>query len=581
MAELVGNEVASTAVPATQVYKATHKGEKYLPFMNRSFISFSFGYKKDNNDNLIPVHIEDFNLIATIENNRITRNGYAAFEDLTSTYNNLDGQYYWNTHYKANEITFSLATDGITQKELDEFLRWFRAGEIRELILAEHPNREILARVKNPPQLSLLPFDKDVQVTLSSVTYTTKTTIYKGNITLTLVMDEPFWHAIKNILGEEVDGHYKDTWTGPNGESVSIYASQDALKILYEDGIPLGSMIDNNMLLGDESYASVESNVSACIWSISEEADDYLERGEGARIHGTIGDPLSGLQPEGQKYPDGTYVGIIAGALIDVSGNGISSLQTGQEAYFFYAGTAPAPLSLSFQFTPEMDGQYYITVPFNSHTSPTYNTITIKSLNEINFNFTTPNIFTSYNKVLDIFSQENINSNTTKTWTDIYQMIRDTVRHPAMRAWATAVIDFQTKNNVEITNTAYTTLRRNMSYVFKSYSDIIFSTDLTFNGKTGEAIGAFTYRIPTSMDNYSQSDLSMFGIYSSREEEDIGDMLQSNYLIIKDRNYPTESGKIVKWEDTNDTTRQYSHVLTHNLPVPISNIKIMYQNLYL
>jgi hypothetical protein len=47
----------------------------------------------------------------------------------------------------------------------------------------------------------------------------------------------------------------------------------------------------------------------------------------------------------------------------------------------------------------------------------------------------------------------------------------------------------------------------------------------------------------------------MFGIYSSREEEDIGDMLQSNYLIIKDRNYPTESGKIVKWEDTNDTTR--------------------------
>jgi len=114
MAELVGNEVASTAVPATQVYKATHKGEKYLPFMNRSFISFSFGYKKDDNDNLIPVHIEDFNLIATIENNRITRNGYAAFEDLTSTYNNLDGQYYWNTHYKANEITFSLATDGIT-----------------------------------------------------------------------------------------------------------------------------------------------------------------------------------------------------------------------------------------------------------------------------------------------------------------------------------------------------------------------------------------------------------------------------------------------------------------------------------
>ena len=43
----------------TQVYMATHNGEgekSRLPFMNRSFISFSFGGK----------YIEDFNLIATI-----------------------------------------------------------------------------------------------------------------------------------------------------------------------------------------------------------------------------------------------------------------------------------------------------------------------------------------------------------------------------------------------------------------------------------------------------------------------------------------------------------------------------------
>jgi len=51
---------------------ATHKGEEYLPFMNRSFISFSFGGK----------NIEDFNLIATTENNRISRNGSSEFEDL-------------------------------------------------------------------------------------------------------------------------------------------------------------------------------------------------------------------------------------------------------------------------------------------------------------------------------------------------------------------------------------------------------------------------------------------------------------------------------------------------------------------
>ena len=89
----------------SQVYTATHEGERYLPFMNRSFISFSFGGK----------NIEDFNLIATTENNRMNRTGSAEFEDLVDQYNILDGQFYWGTHFKPNRITFKLATDGITQ----------------------------------------------------------------------------------------------------------------------------------------------------------------------------------------------------------------------------------------------------------------------------------------------------------------------------------------------------------------------------------------------------------------------------------------------------------------------------------
>jgi hypothetical protein len=71
--------------------------------MNRSFISFTYGNK----------HIEDFDLIATISNNRLSRDGYASFKDNISTYDNLDGQFYWNTHYANNIITFNLATDGI------------------------------------------------------------------------------------------------------------------------------------------------------------------------------------------------------------------------------------------------------------------------------------------------------------------------------------------------------------------------------------------------------------------------------------------------------------------------------------
>ena len=133
----------------TQVYQATHEGAEYRPFMNRSFISFSYGGK----------NIEDFSLIAVTPGDRMERDAYASFEDLTSTYDTIQGQFYWGTYFHTNSLSLTLATDAITQIELDNFKRWFRAGSIRELILAEHPNRAIMARIANPPQLHLLPFE--------------------------------------------------------------------------------------------------------------------------------------------------------------------------------------------------------------------------------------------------------------------------------------------------------------------------------------------------------------------------------------------------------------------------------------
>ena len=94
----------------TQVYMATHNGEgekSRLPFMNRSFISFSFGSVKDKDNKEKPVYIEDFNLIATIDGDRLQRKGYSEFEDLTSNYDVLDGHFYWGTHYTNHTLDFS------------------------------------------------------------------------------------------------------------------------------------------------------------------------------------------------------------------------------------------------------------------------------------------------------------------------------------------------------------------------------------------------------------------------------------------------------------------------------------------
>ena len=152
----------------TQVYQATHEGEQRLPFMNRSFISFSYGEKPDSNGQMRPVYIEDFNLIATISGDRMSRETYASFEDLTSTYDVIHGQFYWGTYFHSYTLDFTLSTDGMTQRELDDFKLWFRAGQIKELILAEHPNRADLARVSAPPKINLLPFEEKITIPIAS-----------------------------------------------------------------------------------------------------------------------------------------------------------------------------------------------------------------------------------------------------------------------------------------------------------------------------------------------------------------------------------------------------------------------------
>ena len=237
----------------SQVYAATHKGEQRLPFMNRSFISFSFGDK----------WIEDFNLIATIENNRLSRAASSEFEDLVDEYNILDGQFYWGTHFKRNKITFKLATDGITQEKLEKFKHWFRGGISRELVLSEHPNRAIIARVSSPPALALLPFEEQTTVKINGKEYNTSTTLYKGEITLELTMDMPFWYSKINIFGYYNDGVYYDTWTDANGQEINVfdqYKNYDVMKIVLEDNIPISSMITISTLLGNNTFANANDN---------------------------------------------------------------------------------------------------------------------------------------------------------------------------------------------------------------------------------------------------------------------------------------------------------------------------------
>lgn len=624
-------------VKRRQVYQATHEGETRLPFMKRSFISFTYGGK----------YIEDFNLIATVAGDRMERDGYATFNDLTTEYDNLDGYYYWNTHFKTNVLTFNLATDGINQRELEDFLHWFQPGKSRELILSEHPNRAQYARVSSPPRLSLLPFEEHTTMMVSSVERQITTTLYKGEITLELTLDEPFWYAKDNVLGIIQDvpldeggtqRRYVDKWVNFDGEVVNIFASQDALKILQEDNIPLGSMIDNNMLLGNKAYANVSNDTNSLIWApAANDADieynDWVPVGVGARIAGTLSEyeyvmQSSGVGAEGyienenhelepdyhylttesgvylhfnvpsrvnpetgepfiEHYP-ATYHGRIAGPIVDVNGQGIDSLGNDEYGYFYYAGTAPSPTVITFTFQISTNINGYINQPANridnivnntnSANGNYYNQFIITSKESQILKFTTPNLLTSFNRLIRIIDLKYNNEN---EWEAIYKDIRDKVRHPAVRAWAVRVIDMYKQEN---TRPSKGELKNSMAYLLKdkTFNHDFYPVTVSFDSKTGEATGTFTYRAPDSTIP-AISAIANYGSIEQNQKEDVGDMLYSNYIVIRERNYPTADGQVVAWrDDDNDPmAHSYSHKISHDMQQPLTNIQVEYQTLYL
>lgn len=615
MASLIGNEVATAKDNYTQVYKITHEGEKRLPFMKRSFISFTYGGK----------NIEDFNLIATFKD-RIQKSGYANFEDMTSDYSILNGQFYWGSRYQANELSFDLSTDAMDQVDLDEFLRWFTPGKIRELILAEHPNRAILARVSKPPELNLLPFEKKIKFKIEDNEYDTSTTVYRGDISLSFVMDDPHWYGKINIFGhyDAETGIYYDTWTDANDLTVSWYMRPDAIKIAYEDGIPGNSMIESSMMFGDDTYANTATLDESKIATITEpeEVDGYqvftlISGAVIATVEHNQVQPVSIVEPvqftfDGQVYkatlPDTARGGVIAGASITL-GNGIPSLPSAYSqnndnvGYLYYCGTAPTRVKLSFNLQPQFDDQtWYIKIPYNSYTGTNYNTFTLYTgannlENRRYLKFTTPNIYTSYNKAIDLFKQY-----VNKTFVEMRTYITAQVPHIAVRAWAQSIIDGFTSTsggkqgetgkmtqayvNI-ITQTLMPQLFLNLPQD-SGAQKTFYEGKYVFDGLTGSMTGnipynkasglALNFEITEDNGTVTVDNVIVTHIQPVMDAvEDIGDMVKSNDLILDQRNQLL-NGKVCAWQADHPYN---SYVLFHDVPNGLTNVKIEYKNMYL
>ena len=231
---------------AVQVQSATknRQGES-LSVLNRQFISFKYGEK----------NIEDFNLLAVFNGDRLKKEIYASFDDITSNSSELDGQLFWKSKFNAGKLTFNLATDGMTVQDLENFKEWFKPGLEKELILSENHNRAILARVESAPEMSLLPFENQVKVLVGNEEYTTTSSLYKGEIVLNFVMDDPYWYSLVS--------------------NIEVLNSEN-IKIIYEDGIPHPSMLSVNCFLANKEYCSLNNEIINQKLTLKKETDEYL-----------------------------------------------------------------------------------------------------------------------------------------------------------------------------------------------------------------------------------------------------------------------------------------------------------------
>lgn len=635
IAILEGHEAPTITIPQTQVYLATHDhggangASRRLPYRYRSFISFSFDKQ----------WIEDFNFIAFVDGDRMQKNLTADFEDLTSSYDVLDGQFYHSTHFRTNTIHFTLMSDEVDARLMEKFKNHFSPGKTAELILSEYPNRAIQARIAQPPEMAMLPFEKKVELKVAGVTYETSVTNYKGTVDLEFVMDEPFWYSIINIFGRvDVDPvthqhTYVNEWDGSD-----IYNNpdtlKDVLKIVYEDGIPLYHMIASPMLFGNTVYAaSGGSLVSTLYMEISSDQLTGHETDPGYHSGGKIStnpeinveNPWTGGVIQDENYT-GIHGAVIAGAYVTTTENSNLTIPQGDTnaVHLYYPGTAPATVLLKFTIDIRLNDNNYVRtiasdrVPFkptDSAVSYPYNTITFESVNKQDLHITAPNFITSYNKVLDILgeisqtitdksehedpavitsikaSHPEAPDSMTKTswsWEQLRDAIRDEVRHPLIRKYITSIankweynhaITIDTNNQIGQLNLQINDfqLQSIRNEFITIFTTSTPSLSVTLNSKTGEATGIFYYHDPVNNENNINEYLLDPKNNGAKLEENVGDMFSSNYLLLRDRNVFDEQMQVSAWTDNH---KDYSYRVYHNFPTSLSHVSIEYKNMY-
>lgn len=460
---------------AEQVNLVTKDGSgQPLPFWQKQFISFSYGGK----------YIEEFDLVVAFSSDRLEKQMYSPFKDITSSSDIMDGQAFWGSFFKEEKLKFTLATDGMTSESYDNFKKWFIPGIYRELILSEFPNRLTLARIATPPQISLMPFEDKRTVKIGGITYDFSTSIYKGEIEVEFVMDEPHWCARNSLLEiPPLEAAYNDL------------KMKDVVKIIHEDKVPVKEMFElqnqeDVVFLGDKKAIIGGEKVTITI-----DGEDKLK-----------------ITPK-------------------LEHNYTHSSSDKGSLFLYNCGTTPAHSELSFTVTPIFKDNLVV---FNKINTEDNNFTRAQfQIGETIFSFSLPGFLISYNSAISMI----LNIQNGDSILDFRREARDNLYHYYARAWLIAAIDAirEKRENDAFEEEDKTLLIEYMkNFIVPINGDSAREIQLKFNSKTGvtslrtqvEVVNEISYSSEKKEFEYSTSSLIVL-------EENAGDMVKSKYLQIE------------------------------------------------
>lgn len=198
----------------------------------KEYIDFSFAGR----------HISEFGLVAVTSGDRYQFAGSPEFEDETSNVNGVWGQYYWGTNFKTKTYSYSLATDGMTERQFEDFKYHFRPGHYGQFYEDAWFDRYCYVRIKAVVDFSFIPFQEEVEV--AGVKFPSR--IYKGECKISFIQDRPFMYSFYQVLDSKISE------LGRGGDN-----AEAALRMMYHSNIPARDSWTKNIKCATGSWFSL------------------------------------------------------------------------------------------------------------------------------------------------------------------------------------------------------------------------------------------------------------------------------------------------------------------------------------